>query len=208
MKYLSKINRGAILTSIIILGVIIYLVTNSVNQNNEKPRIKQICETYLETQVTYSMLPVKYRVDKPEIPESEFKAYLAEMKKNIIAFYPDKEQYYKFILDNLTGDLTGQRTGNSILFQYTKEIIKFDEFVFDGNSVDVRFTSKTTIETKSVNPAKAGQKEKLTQELQDNIILEKIDGQWKIVYANITRPQGDNFPIKEGYPVVVGRWNG
>lgn len=192
MKILSKINRGAILTSVIILGVIIYLVTLTIMQNNELPRIKQICDTYLQTHVKYSMLPAKYRVAEPNVTTNELSDYLKEMEKNIKAFYPANEQYSKFAIDNFKVNINNQSAGNDIIYIYTKDILTYDDIVFDKNTVDVKFTSKTTTESKSTIQGDSSPKTKLTQDTSDNIILQKIDNEWKVIYSSINRPNSGN----------------
>ena len=198
MKYLSKINRGAILTAVVVLAVICYLVTTAILQNNEKPRIKQICETYLVQEVAYNMLPTTYRVDKPDMPVTVLNDYLAEMKKNIIAFYPTNEQYYKFVIDTRTADLTNQAKGNGIVFQYTKTITKYNEMIFNGDMVNVTFTTSTTLEAKDLYGSGSTIKEKITSDVDDNIILQKIGGSWKVVYATINRPASNDYIDKMG----------
>lgn len=202
MKYLSKINRGAILTAVVVLTVICYLVTTGIIQNNEKPRIKQVCETYLQQEVAYNLLPAAYRVDKPDMPMTVLNDYLAEMKKNIIAFYPSNEQYYKFVIDTRTADLTSQAKGTGIVYQYEKTITKYKDIIFNGNTVNVAFTTSTTMEAKDLYGTGSTIKEKITAEVDDNIILQKIDGVWKVVYATINRPTNNGYPGKMQNVVV------
>jgi len=203
MKYFSKINRGAILTALIIIAVICYLITNSVMQNREKPEIKQICETYLQKEISYNMLPLEYRVDKPAMIETVLNDYLALMKKDIIEFYPQNEQYYKFVIQTLTNDLTNQAKGTRVVFQYEKKIIRYDSILFDKDTVNVQFTSSTTMEAKDINNIGSTAKDKITQETQDNIILQKIGGKWKVIFASISRPMSNNYPGKVGYGTLV-----
>ncbi len=206
MKYLSKINRGAILTAGVVLVVIVYLITNAIIQFNAKPAIKKVCEAYLQQELAYNMLPAEYQKDKPGMSDAELKNYLAEMKKNIIAFYPDNELYYKFVIQNLTENLTNQSKGVGIVYQYTKTILKYNEMLFDGNTVDIRITCNTTIEAKGLMGIASSTKDKVTSEVQDNIILEKINGQWKVIYASINRPTSENFPGKTGYTTTYGKY--
>lgn len=207
MNYLSKINRGAILTAMVVLGVVCYLVTTGIIQNNEKPRIKQVCESYLQQEVAYNLLPAAYRLDKPDMPVSVLNDYLAEMKKNIIAFYPTEEQYYKFVIDNRTADLTSQAKGTGIVYQYEKTITKYKDMIFNGDSVNVTFTTSTTIEAKDLYGTGSTIKEKITSDVDDNIILQKIDGVWKVVYATINRPTNNGYPGKmENVVVAKGKY--
>jgi len=187
MRYLSKINRGAILTAGVILIVIGYLITTAIIQNNEKPMIRQVCETYLKQEVAFNMLPLEYRKEKPDMGDTALKSYLAEMKKSITAFYPDNEQYYKYIIETLTSDLTNQAKGIDVVYQYEKTILKFKEISFEGDTANVTITCSSTIEAKNTATG-SSIKNKTTAETSDSIILQKINGQWKVVYSSINRP--------------------
>ena len=201
MRTLSKINRGAILTAGVLLVVIGYLVTNAMLQNREKPVIRQICEAYVQKEVSYNMLPVEYRADKPAMPAASLEKYLTTMKADIIAFYPSNEQLYRFVIQKLTGDLTNQSKGSGVVFSYAKTTLRYDEMLFDGDTVDVRFTSTTSMEAQAQGIGSTVKK-KITAETQDNVILQKINGQWKVVYASINRPFSDNGSGKGREPAV------
>ncbi len=204
MRTLSKINRGAILTAGVLLVVISYLITNAMLQNSEKPVIRQICEAYVQKEISYNMLPTEYRTDKPAMSAVALEKYLTMMKADIIAFYPSNEQFYRFVIQNITGDLTNQSKGSGVVFSYTKTIIRYDEMLFDGDTVDVRFTCNTVMEAQAQGIGSTV-KEKTSSETQDNVILQKIDGQWKVVYASINRPMSDNGPGK-GREFAVGKY--
>jgi hypothetical protein len=195
MKFLSKINRGAILTAGVILAVIAYLIVNAVTQSTQKPAIKQVCEAYLQQEVSYNMLPAQFRKDKPGMSDTALKEYLDSMKADIIAYYPKNEQSYRYLIDNLTSDLTGQTEGVNVVYAYEKTILTYDKMIFDGDTVEVSFTSDTTIE--QVDPYGTGSsvKEKLTAEVADTIILQKISGEWKVIYASINRPYNETYPV-------------
>lgn len=206
MKILSKINRGAILTTGVILVVIAYLIVHSALQNMEKPEIKKICEAYIQKEISYNMLPADYRKVKPAMPEAALEKYLKSMKTDIIAFYPSNEQYYKFIIQSITTDLTNQAKGTGVVFSYAKTILRYDDLNFDGDTVDVRFTSNSTMEVQSQSGIASSIKEKIAGEIQDNVILQKIDGKWKVVYSSITRPTGNNYPGGDGPIPAIGKY--
>ena len=200
MKYLSKINRGVLLTLTVVLAVTGYLVANTLIHNGEKPAIRQACESYIQKEVSYNMLPVASRVDNPTMTATALDNYLAQMKKDLIAYYPANEQYYKFVIDNLTSDLTNQAKGLNVVYSYDKTVLRYDDMLFDGDTVDVRFTCSTSIEVKSDIGTGSAVKDKVTSETQDNIILQKINGSWKVVFASLNRPVSNN-PVKAGVPV-------
>ncbi|MHB1485604.1 MAG: hypothetical protein ACYCYI_13230 [Saccharofermentanales bacterium] len=196
MKYLSKINRGAILTAAVILAVITYLVMTSAIQKKEIPEIKKICEDYIQTEVKYNMLPALYRKDDPRMPKAELDTFLAKMKTDITAYYPPDERYFKYAIEKIANDLTSQSEGRSVVFQYTKTIAEYKDIIFDKNTVDVTILTNTTVEAKGL----AGNldTDKITQEVSDNIILQKTGGEWKVIYANLYRNSSNDIRgIKE-----------
>ena len=138
------------------------------------------------------------------MPAAALDNYLAAMKTDIIAFYPADEQYYKFVIQSLTSDLTNQSKGTGVVFSYTKTILRYDEMIFEGDTVEVCFTSNSAMEAQTQAGIGSSFKDKVTAEMQDNIILQKINGQWKVVYATINRPVGNNFPGKTGAVPAIG----
>jgi hypothetical protein len=127
--------------------------------------------------------------------DSVFEGYIKAMKEDIIAYYPENEQYYRYLLQNLTANLTDQADGRNIVYAYEKTILTYDKMIFDGDTVEVSFTSDTTIE--QVDPYGNGSsvKEKLTAEVTDTIMLQKINGEWKVIYASINRPFSEAYPV-------------
>ncbi|MHB1454914.1 MAG: hypothetical protein ACYCYM_13305 [Saccharofermentanales bacterium] len=198
MKWLSKINRGAILTAFVLLCVIGYLVVLSLIHSAQIPGIEQICEDYLADEIRYSMLPEDQRKDVPDMTETELASYLDEMEQAISAHYPDGEEYSKFAIKAKTADLTAQSEGQGIVYSYTKTIVDFTRYVFDKNTVTVSFLSDTTIETAMTGKAGLPEKTKMTMEVNDQIILFRKDGEWHVIYAGITRPDknvGMEYPV-------------
>lgn len=57
MKLLKKINKGLVLTVIVLLALIIYIVTVEISRNKEKPNIEAACKNYIETINKYAVLP-------------------------------------------------------------------------------------------------------------------------------------------------------
>lgn len=198
MKWLSKINRGAILTTFVLLCVIGYLVGLSLVHSGQIPGIEQICREYLADEVRYSMLPEDQRKDVPDMTAAQLTSFLDEMGQVISAYYPDGEEYSKFAIKAKVADLTAQSEGQGIVYSYSKTIKEFKGVVFDKNTATVSFLSDTTIETIMTGKTGLTEKTKLTMEVNDQIILFKKDGEWHVIYASITRPDnngGMEYPV-------------
>ena len=64
MKFLKKINKGLVLTILVLLGLIIYLINVEVTRNKVKPEIEKICKEYIDEYL--------------KMPEGADKLYTAE----------------------------------------------------------------------------------------------------------------------------------
>lgn len=194
MKLLSKINRGVILTVAVILTIVIYLIATSIYNSSQKPILEDLSKQYIEVYLEYELLPQEHRVQSPDIPENEFNDFVEELTDELKEFYPGDDNYYKFSLQNKIGNLTDQMNGQGVITSYSKSIIKFEEFIFSKNSVDVKVSTLTSIEYYDPYNPSAQDSVKITQEVEDQIIFQKFDGEWKVVYSNINRPFNEGGP--------------
>lgn len=191
MKWFSKINRGAILTAIVIFGVVVYLVGLSISQKSNIPEIKKICSEYIENHVKYSMLPEGQRKKTPDITEKELSNFVKEMESDISKYYPKGEQYSKLALNELNVSLQHQAGGQNVVLAYEKEILDFSKFVFKEDTVTVTILTDSSIERTDRNELGDTQ-DKVRSETVDKIILIKTDGEWKIINADISSPGNKN----------------
>lgn len=85
MKLLKKINKGLVLTVIVLLALIIYIVTVEISRNNEKPNIETACKNYIETINKYSVFPENLHkvYNKEDYSEEQKKAAGENLKKQI-----------------------------------------------------------------------------------------------------------------------------
>jgi len=197
MKFLAKINRGLILTAVVIIGLAIYLISLNISQINATPEIKSICLDYIKTATSYTMLPEQYRKEKPDITSSGLSSYIDKMTTDIKAFYPDNEQTYKYQLKAFQTSFELQVKGQSVVFSYKKDFSKFSEIVFDGDTAKVSIITNSSIDSVS---AVTGQRGTVSGQTNDTITLQKISGKWKIIYADLPQPnqQGQPGSFKSG----------
>jgi hypothetical protein len=193
MKFLAKLNRGAVLSIAVLLAVVIYLIALQLSHNAARPEIESICRNYIKTSVDYTMLPQKYRVDKPSIPQSELDSYIAKMGNDIKAYYPDNEQMYKYVINTFKTSLQNQAKGNGTVFSYTKDVSYFKKLAFDGNSVTVTIVTNSSFD----GPANSGTgaaRTAVSTQTTDTITLQKTGDKWYVVYANLQKPStGDSY---------------
>lgn len=186
----SKINRGAILTFVVLIGVIIYLMGNYIYNNAQKEVIEEMAQEYLEIYVEYEMLPPEYRKSNPDITEQEMDEFFEQIRDELSVYYPEGEEYFEFEFRRKTQRLLAQAQspGQRIIVSYDKRILEFEEFLFEGNTVDVKIRTLTSIEYLDPLDTAGGRDAQITDEMTDHIIFTKVEGEWKIIYSDISEP--------------------
>lgn len=191
MNLFKKINRGLIATVIVLIAVAVYLVSLSISRADEENRIKEVCESYVKTAISYKMLPKEYRKEAPEIKKAELDNYISQMSKDLKAFYIDNEQSYKYVTDWNKQELENQSKGIDVVFNYSKKILKFTDFVYDKDVVTAQFESDSSFEGPDLTN-KSVKRRKVTMQTKDSITLQMQEGKWKIVYADLQQPVRDS----------------
>lgn len=191
MKVLSKINRGLILTVVVLLGVIGYLIGLEIVQNGARKDIQAVCEKYVAAEVSYRMLPEANRSDTPNLSTEALETYLSNMKQDLTSYYVDNEQTYRYLLDSMEDSLRAQAEGEGVVYQYDKEIIKMD-ITFRGDMATVSLTCSNTYRgpsdmaySKQTAPAAV---KTIQGETTDSITLQRVEGEWKLTYSNLSTP--------------------
>ena len=188
MRILKKINKGLILTIIVLVVLIIYLTNVEKQRGADKPAIQKACEEYIALTDKYVVLPEDMRTFTGEISkenEEKLKKELREeLEKQMIKNDEAIEIQYEYLLDELKN---GYRTENEVRTKNKRTITKISNYEFDGDQVTV--TLKTSVEStyKYIEEDTGTEKERqnTTTSTNDEIILQKVDGQWKVVYSNM-----------------------
>ena len=190
---MRKVNKGLILTIIVVIGLIIYLVNLEKQRNEEKTEIKSICEKFIEITDKYSVFPKEKQVINPNVNEEEYNQYITSMNKELKNVMTPNEEavliQYQAIEENL-------KNGYNELEARTNQrrtINKIIEYEFDGKQVTVRFENKVEQITKYFNGIEEQSEKKTFDALFDEIILQKIKGDWKVIYANLQFDEHDRY---------------
>jgi hypothetical protein len=201
MKFWAKPNRGAVLSIAVLLVVVIYLIALQFSHTAARPDIKSVCGNYIRTAVNYRMLPVQYRTDQPDMPQTAIDSYIEKMTDEIKAYYPANTQGYKYAVDKYAANLIAQAKGNGVVYSYMKEILSFSNFDFNGSSVTVTILTNSSFDsTDTPGAARAS----VSAQTTDTITLQKIGGVWKVVYADLPDPSNGGGPsVKPGMTVTV-----
>ena len=194
MRPRKKFNRGTIIAVIAVLGVSIYLISQSITQNAQESAIKKVVAGYIQTYVSYNMLPTKYRVATPNMPQTEMDSYVTKMESDIKSYFAPGDNSYKFMTDALKTNLQSQKTETTVIYKYSKAISKYTDFDFENSTVTVTVQSNSSYDGPDNSGPKIIQMQMDPSRVQlnavttDTVVLKKVDGTWKVAYSNITLP--------------------
>jgi len=191
MRALKKLNRGVVITIIVVLCVSIYLIVLDSTQNTQKSAIQKVVESYVKTYVGYNMLPKDYRVENSNISKTELDSYISKMESDIKSYFTENDSAYKFMTNNLKSDLESQKSDTTVVYSYEKAISSYTDFSFDKSIVTVTFETNSKYDGPDKRDPTAGRL-KLDAVTTDTVVLKKVKDDWKVVYSNINRPSQSN----------------
>ena len=196
MKFLKKINKGLLLTIIVLLVLIIYLTNVEKQRDANKPDIQKACEEFIEFTDKYVVLPEDMQTFTGKISQENEekieKQLREELENKMIKNNRAVEIQYEYLLDELKN---GYKTENEVRTKNKRTITKISSYEFDGDQVTV--TLKTSNESiyKYIEENTGVEKERQNtfSSTNDEIILQKVDEQWKVVYSNLTFDSNNNM---------------
>ena len=199
MKYLRKINKGFALTVVVLLILIIYIISVEVSRNADKTAIESAVRDYIALINNCAVLSEKDQrlYDIVNLDEEQKKQIDAEKKKIIsmqtLKFESGAKE--KFIDNNLAVKMQKERfeeflegenePTKAFVTKFNKEITKFKKFVFDSDQVTVTFSSKVSKDIKYLEGEEEFSKKGDFSSQEETMTLQKIDGTWKVVYADL-----------------------
>ena len=180
MKILKKINKGLLLTIIVLIVLIIYLKGVEKQREADKTAIRTSCEEYINIIDKLIVLPEDMQ-NLSEENEQKIQNNINTELKNVMIENEDAiELQSQYVLE-----IVKQSNENKIITNCKKNIDKISKYEFDGDQVVVKFSSNLETSYKHVNTETNEEEEK--QNIQstsgDEITLQKVDGKWKIVYS-------------------------
>lgn len=187
MKVLSRINRGVILTAVVLTAVITYLFVLSTIRSTDRPAIRELCAGYIQAAIQYTLLPERFRTDPASMTATVKEQYLLEMETALGPFYIKDEQIRKFNLDNQKSRLASQMRGVGVVFDYQKTIQKYQSFAYNKDLVTVTVITHTVYDGPVMKNRSLG-RQKAIGETSDTLVLKKEGGEWHIVYAVLIIP--------------------
>lgn len=213
MNLLKKINKGLILTIIVLLILGIYLFVVESKRNEAKPEIEEIVKEYIAIVNKYSVVPED--MQKIQVPTSneEFTRINEEMDKKVDEYLNKYEAELKEkMIDNkevvdMQKDAMKSFLDNAnnyfqeVVTKYNREIVKIRKYAFDEDQVTVTLETSTEIENKYLDEGNEKVRKENPTSKDETITLQLVDGKWKVVYADLIYY---NNLAKEPYTMVMG----
>ncbi len=192
---MKKINLGIVAIVLTVLVLVGYIVNDENEKTKDKVKIKDICIAYMEIHNKYSVLEEKYRNIDNNIPTDEYEKYLSAMKSELSEYV--LEENLQDVYDKYKANLDKQKTGIYLVKKYDRQFKDISRYGFDlplvTTNIDLivnteieqrytaikdektnKYTGKVTLDT-------------TTNRMNDTIIFKKVNGEYKIVYHNVSK---------------------
>lgn len=196
MKILKKINKGLLLTIIVVAVLVIYLTNLEKQRESDKTDIRKACEDFIALTDEYVVLPEDMQTYTGEISkenEEKIETQLKEaLKKQMVDNDKAIDIQYEYLVDKLQD---GYGTENEVKTKNKRTITKISGYEFDGNQVTVTLKTSTETTYKYKEDFKGEEKERkdTNTSTNDEIVLQKVDGEWKVVYSYLQFDVGNNY---------------
>ena len=194
MKVLKKINKGLILTIIVLAALLIYISGVEKQRNADKPDIRKACEEFIALTDKYVVLPEDMQTFTGKISkedEEKLKKQLKEeLEKYMIKDDESIEMQSKYLFDELN---KSYNTENQLKTGNKRIMTKILGYQFEGNQVTVQFNSSVEMNYKYIEDDIEKEKKDILSGTKDEITLQKYNGQWKVVYSNMQFDNNDNM---------------
>ena len=183
MKVLKKINKGLILTIIVLAALLIYISSIEKQRNSDKPDIRKACEEFIALTDKYVVLPED--MQKSEVSEEKVNEYVNQMKSDVEKVMISNTEAVKIQKQVIENNLRNGYDALDVRIKMSRKIKKINGYEFDGNQVTVKLKDQVEIVTKVFDEIESTKETETFEASSDEIILQKVDGKWKIVYSNL-----------------------
>lgn len=183
MKVLKKINKGLILTIIVLAALLIYISGVEKQRNADKPDIRNACEEFIALTDKYVVLPED--MQKSEVSEEKVNEYVNQMKNDVEKVMISNTEAVKIQEQVIENNLRDSYNALDVRSKISRKIKKINGYEFDGNQVTVKLNNQVEIVTKVFDEIDSTKETETFDASNDEIILQKIDGKWKIVNSNL-----------------------
>ena len=196
---LRKINKGVLLTILVLAILITYIVIVEVQRNSEKNLIKEVCEKYIDFENKYTVIPKEYRESNGKIISKEkIEDYKKEAADELKKLMINDENIYNQQKNIIEDKLEEQEWSYEINLKKYSKSIKIKKYEFDGDQVVATIENIVEIETVGLYSDEININDenfstnKENNKYEDTITLKRENGTWKIVFADIETTLGEN----------------
>lgn len=226
-KFLRRMNRGVLLGGIIVVGLVIYIVVDTVNFKKDIPMFEQFIEDYYADISEIAVTPKENQsvkdlgITEKELTrvKEEYRSFIDENWTNYsndLYYYTTKEDVIGNV-DNFNGIQTKYLEGYVTDWNYRLSRIKVNKL--GPNIVSITYVDDVTVDFTGnplimnvdglATPTFMGfvgnhdelkgkvNMEKATSSSERTIKLKKVDGKWKI-YGSENFYGGYNFEVVGG----------
>ena len=185
MNILKKINKGLILTILVLIVLVIYFSNLEKQRASDKTDIKKVCESFIELTDKYSVLPEELQTLKGEVPEDKVKEYTNQMKKDLTEIMIDNQESVNIQQKILEESLRNGYSEGQVRTNWSRKIQKVSSYQFEKNQVTVSLKDNIEETIKTSDGSEEYNKNNEFEASKDEIVLQKVNGKWKVVYANL-----------------------
>ena len=185
MKFLKKINKGLILTILVLIVLILYFNNVEKQRDKDKTDIKKACEDFIELTDKYSVLPKELQTLQDDIPDEKVDEYIKQMKKDLADIMIDNQESINIQQKILEENLKNGYNVLEVRTNLSRKIQKVSSYHFENNQVTVSLKDNVEETIKTSDGLEEYDKNNEFEASEDEIVLQKVDGKWKIVYANL-----------------------
>lgn len=186
MKFIKKINRGLILTLIVVIAVASYLTVLHFSRKADREELKAYIEEYLPKEAQMYVLTeekaAKYRDDG----DKAYDNMVSDTEAQLSEFFTDNILCYESLADSIASTLKSQLDYESTeISMLNVGIKKISRINFSGNTAEVSVTVKLDYEGSSnlIGYSAADSIKNTSYEYDASFVFQKHNGEWKLYYS-------------------------
>lgn len=182
---MKRINKGFILTLIVLVALTLYILKVEMQRNADKDEIQKVYEEFIDFTDKFTVLPENMQTITDTKPENEINEYKNQIKKDLEKLMIDDEETVNLQYKQLESVLTSSYNKLEVRTSQERKINRITTYRFNGNKVDVKFEGTVERKVKFYNGTEEQTETKSFDTVYDEIVLQKVDGEWKVKYANL-----------------------
>lgn len=187
MKFLTKINKGAFLSIIVLIVLVIYLIIVSINQTGDQPALKEACQNYIDLAQQYSLLPADYVDGTTLMTSSQQEQYMTDIKNALTPLFDSKNTAaLNTTCNSFKKNLEPLFAGQVVVSSNQITITQYEDFTYSNDLVSVTFSYNKDSNVKTNVPQGGNSANFGVQRNNTGVItFKKVDNSFKIVSVNV-----------------------